>query len=163
MPSLFRSPASCCLRHVLTWLLALVLPMQGMAVGVFTVMGPAHIHKLPDAEPVLTDFRRWKPSPVRHAELFAFLGHSHGSVALKRHYHAYDDRSVVRTGEDGPLSGADADDGPSASATLASVLALMPAVTRWVPPEVSGPLASRARWALLTGFIEPLDRPPKAG
>ena len=51
-------------HHLLAWLLALVLPLQGMAVGVFTAMGPAHIHEPADAHWVLTDFRRWKPSPV---------------------------------------------------------------------------------------------------
>ena len=151
-------------HHLLAWVLALVLPLQGMAVGVFTVMGPAHIHEPADASWVLTDFRRWKPSPVRETEVFAFLGHSHRAASPQRHYHAYDDRSVVRTGDDGPLNSPDADEGPSASALLASVLALLPTFTGWgSPQERVSALAWRALWTPLTGFSEPLDRPPKLG
>ena len=149
------------IRCLVMWLLAVVLPLQGTAVGVFAVMGPAHIHKQTDAPLVLTDFRRWRPSPVRETHVFTFSGHVHGSASLQRHFHAYDDASVVRTGDDGPLNSLDADEGSTSGTSLASVLAMIPAVTAWAPLKGPSSLAERSHWTLRTGFIEPLDRPPK--
>ena len=147
-------------RHVLIWLLALLLPMQTTAAGVFTVMGPAHFHKPSEAPLVLTDFRRWHPTPLRQTQAFALLGHSHGAAAQQRHHHASGDFSVVRAGQDGATISADIDEGPSAAASLASVLAMIPECLPWVPSRSRGPLASHFAWALLTGFDEPPDRPP---
>lgn len=150
-------------RRVLIWLLALLLPMQAMAAGVFTVMGPAHFHKPSDAPLVLTDFRRWHVTPLRQPPVFTFSGHSHGAAAQQRHHHASRDASVVRSGQDGPMNRPEVDEGTSAAASLASVLAMILAWLAWEPSRSVGPLASHAGWALLTGFDAPLDRPPMRG
>ena len=151
------------LRPVLVWLLALLLPMQAMAAGVFTVMGPAHFHKPSQAPLVLNDFRRWHPSPLPQPAAFAFSGHSHGAATQQRHHHARGDASVVRSGQDGPMNSLDADEGPSAAASLASVLAILLEWPAWKPCPSVAPLASHAGWALLTGFDRPPDRPPMRG
>ena len=150
-----------CTRILVLWLLATVLPLQGAAVGVFAAMGPAHIHLRADVAPrVLEDFRRWRPAPVPQAHVFTSLGHFHAIGAPQRHYHGFDDASVVRTGDDGPLSSPDADEATSAS--LASVLALLPTPMAWAPPTAPDARATRPRWQPQTGFIALLERPPKA-
>lgn len=151
------------LRLVLMWLLAWVLPLQGTAVGVFTALGPAHTHQAADASLVLTDFRRWKSAPVREPGFFAFSGHFHGSAMAQRHHHAHDDTSVVRTGEDSVTRSAEVEDGLNASASLASVLALMPVVVAWAPSALGDSLGLPPLWRPLTGFARPLERPPKFG
>ena len=162
---LFHRPTLTCpgVRHGLIWLLALLLPLQATAAGVFTVMGPAHYHKLSQAPLVLNDFRRWHPTPLPQTQAFALLGHSHGAAAQQRHHHASGDPSVVRTAQDGPMNSPEVDEGPSAAASLASVLAMLPECVPWEPSRSVGPLATRAEWALLTGFDAPLDRPPMRG
>ena len=144
-------------RIVVLWLLALVLPLQGAAVGVFTAIGPAHVHRAAEAPPlVLTDFRRWKPTPLAQAHVFAALGHFHAGTVSQRHYHGVDDGSVVRTDANAP----DADEALSAAAV--SVLALIPAAMMWAAPHAAAPLDAGPLWALRTGFIGPLDRPPRS-
>lgn len=129
--------------------------------GVFTALGPAHFHKQSETALVLTDFRRWSPSPAREPRLFAFLGHSHGSVSLQRHYHSFDDASVVNMDLDSTASGSSVDEGLSASALLASFWAMSPGVVPWGPVQTSNALASRPFWTSTTVVVEPLDRPPK--
>ena len=152
-----------CIRVVLMWLLALVLPLQGAAVGVFPVMGPAHVHAPADDSRVLTDFRRWRPSPAPESHVLASLGHFHGAASPQRHHHSYDDGSVVRSGGDDALNSRNSDEGPSASASLAGVLAMLPAAMTLAVPKSPGSLASRPQWTSLTGFIDPPERPPKRG
>ena len=143
-------------RTIVLWLLALVLPLQGAAVGVFTAMGPAHVHRIAEAAPlVLTDFRRWKPTPVAQAHVFAALGHFHAGAASQRHYHDVDDESVVRIEANAP----DADEALSAAAV--SVLALIPAVMAWVAPQAVASLDAGPLWAPRTGFTGRLERPPR--
>ena len=150
-------------RHVLIWLLALLLPMQATTAAVFNVMGPAHFHQSSEAPLVLTDFRRWHAAPERQTQAFASLGHWHGAKAQRHHRHASGDPSVVRTGQDRPQNSPEVDEGPSAAASLASVLAMIPRSMPWEPPGCIGTLASHAAWALLTGFDTPPDRPPMRG
>ena len=149
------------MRHVLIWLLAWLLPLQATAAGGFTVMGPAHFHKPSLAPLVLNDFRHWHPSPVPQPQ--ALLGHSHGATTQQRHHHASGDLSVVRAAQDGPMSNPDGDEGPSAAASLASVLAMIPKCLPWEPSLPVSTLAAHAAWALLTGFDEPPDRLPMRG
>lgn len=73
------------------------------------------------------------------------------------------DLSVVRAAQDGPMSNPDGDEGPSAAASLASVLAMIPKCLPWEPSLPVSTLAAHAAWALLTGFDEPPDRPPMRG
>ena len=142
-------------RSVVLWLLAVVLPVQGAAVGVFTALGPAHVHRAPDAPLVLHDVRRWKPAVATPTHVFAGWGHFHAGTAPQRHHHAIDDGSVVRSAADTP----DADEALSASAL--SVLALIPAVPAWAPPRATASLDAHPLWAPQTGFIRLLDRPPR--
>jgi len=145
------------------WLLAWVLTLQGTAVGVFTALGPAHTHQAADSSLVLTDFRRWRPAPVRKVGFFASLGHFHGSAMVQRHHHSHDDNSVVRTGEDSVSRSVDVEEGLNAGASLASVLALMPVVVAWIPSALDNSLGWHLLWTPVTGFVERLDRPPKFG
>lgn len=148
------------------WLMAFVLPLQGTAVGVFSAMGPAHIHPRAETPLVLEDVRRWRPAPVAsapaHAAALAWLGHSHPEAAPQRHHHAADDGSVLRTGANSPLDNADADEALGAGALSAlSVLALIPALPAWAEAAASTGAASRPPWAMRTGFVDFPDRPPK--
>ena len=145
------------------WLLALVLPLQGSAVGVFAVMGPSHLHKPAEPALVLTDFRRWRPSPGLQTHVVSRLGHAHASAAPQRHFHDPLDGGVVGSGDidaSGPL---DADEARGASLSPAAVLAMIPAAPVWAPRAGPDALAERPLWALRTSFTEPLDRPPRRG
>jgi hypothetical protein len=144
-------------RVIVMWMIALVLPLQGVAVAAFGAMGPAHVHAAPKAALVLEDFRRWKPTAVGKEHVYTALGHFHASAAPQRHHHAADDGSVVRIGTEAQ----DADEAPGAGAL--SVLALIPCVARWAPPRQRDELEASPRWAPHSGFIEPLDRPPRQG
>ena len=140
-------------RVVVLWLLAVVLPVQGAAVSVFTAKGPAHVHKPAEAPLVLEDIRRWKPAPVLRAHVFTALGHFHAGAAPQRHLHAGDDGTVVPTAADEP----EADAAPGA----VPVLVLIPDIAVHAPPRTSDRITPGPLWALRTGFIEPLDRPPR--
>ena len=157
------------------WLVAVVLPLQGAAVGIFSAMGPAHIHQPAEAPLVLEDVRRWRPAPVAsapacatalawvgHAGHLGGVGHLHPDAAPQRHHHAADDGSMVRIGANDPLDSADADEALGAGVLSAlSVLALIPAVPAWADAMASTDAASRPHWALRTGFVDFPDRPPK--
>ena len=142
-------------RVVVLWLLAIVLPLQGAAVGIFGALGPAHVHKAADAPLVLEDVRRWKPAPRAQAHVFTAFGHFHASATPQRHHHAVDDGSVVRTDADA----ADADEAPGASAV--SVLALIPSMTMQVPSSAAAERNHGPLWAASTGFVHPPERPPR--
>lgn len=149
-------------RLALMWLLAVVLPLQGMAVGVFTALGPSHIHKAAQSVLILEDVRRWKPSPVRESKLPALFGHSHESASAQRHYHAFDDGSVVNLGADSTANGSSVDDGLSTGTLLASFWVLNSEAVAWQPLQASNALASRPFWTSMSVFVEPHDRPPKS-
>ena len=154
-------------RFIVLWLLAFVLPLQGAAVGVFSAMGPAHVHQRVEAPLVLEDVRRWRAAPVAKAPALAtafstalaWVGHSHASAAPQRHHHTADDDSVVRTGDAGPPDSPPTDEALGASAL--SVLALIPAVPAWADAATPADAAARPPWTLRTGFVAFPDRPPK--
>ena len=83
------------LRSLVLCLLALVLPLQGMAAAAFAMLGPAHVHEPAPAPLRLVDFRRVIPgsAPATHAA--TPLGHFHVSAVPQRHPHALGDPSVV--------------------------------------------------------------------
>ena len=151
------------------WLMAFVLPLQGTAVGVFSALGPAHIHQSTELRLVLDDVRRWRPTPVAappaYAAALAWVGRSHPDAAPRRHHHAADDASVLRTEAHGPLDSADADEAQGASGLSAlsalSVLALIPALPVWADATTSNAAAARPPWAMRTGFVDFPHRPPK--
>ena len=149
-------------RLIVLWLLAFVLPLQGAAVGVFSAMGPAHVHQRVEAPLVLEDVRRWRSAPAAKAPAFAtafaWVGHAHAGAAPQRHHHTADDASVVRAEAIGPLDSADTDEALGAGAL--SVLALIPAVPAWADAAAAADPAARPPWALRTSFIAFPDRPP---
>lgn len=165
MPRPLKKPAPRnALRHILVWLLAGLLPLQGMAAGVITVIGPAHIHKsMIDASLVLSDFRRAGTPPIApHAtHVTTAFGHFHGADTPLRHHHPRSDASVVHIGDAGLQQGAEADES-SISPTLAAFVALLPSAARWLAPVLPHALASPAAWPSLTHDPEPLERPPRA-
>ena len=149
-------------RLVLTCLFAVVLPLQGMAVGIFAALGPAHFHKPAEEMLVLEDVRHWKPSRLHQPNFLAFLGHSHGP-ASQRHYHAFDDVSVVNLELDSTSHGTSVDEGVSASGLLASLCAVHPGRMIWTPLQGLNALAPmRPFWTAISVVVEPLDRPPRA-
>jgi hypothetical protein len=146
-------------RLLVMWLLALVLPLQGAALGVFAAKGPAHLHKVAAATTPLEldDVRRWKVAPVAEPHVFAALGHIHAGSTPQRHHHARSDASVVVTAADAP----DADEAVGASGL--SVLALIPALTAPGAGRAAPPAVPHSGWQPRTGFTVPLDRPPRLG
>lgn len=158
LSALNRTPlAARTTRLLVMWLLALVLPLQGAAVGVFGVKGPVHQHQTASAPPlVLQDVRRWKAAPVKHALQLALRGHVHAGSASQRHHHARSDPSVLVTAIDAP----DADEaiGPSGL----SVLALIPTSGIWCMAEPVSSSGAAASGRFQTRCVSPLDRPPKA-
>ena len=149
-------------RLLVLWLLALVLPLQGAAIGVFAAKGPAHLHAAANpraaARPlVLDDVRRWKPSPLAGSHLRSAREHTHGGHSPLRHHHGRSDASVVLTGTDAP----ETDEAVGAGGL--SVLALIPLLAPPRAGDVSPPAVPRSGWQPSTGFTVPLDRPPRLG
>ena len=142
-------------RVVVLCLLSVVMPLRGAAVGVFTAMGPAHVHQPAPEAWVLDDGRHWRPAPVAQTHVFAAFVHFHAGATLQRHYHSVDDASVVGADASRP----DADEALSASAL--SVVAPIPAVLTWSPLRAIAAPDAGPLWALRTAFSFPLDRPPR--
>lgn len=147
-------------------LVAVVVCLQGMAIGVFMTLGPAHFHRAPDTVQVLEDVRRWRPRTEQPSALSTLFGHSHhdahGSAGLLRHYHAVGDASVVKVGDDLGLNAAEVDEGLGASVLLAACWAASTATPAWQPVNTADVPASRPGWVPMGVVVEPLDRPPKA-
>jgi hypothetical protein len=144
-------------RLFVMWLIALVLPLQTAAVGVFAALGPAHIHQQLSAKPlVLHDFRRGKLPPAARQHVFASLGHFHADTSVARHRHAADDASVVAVHDDG-VDGS----GESAGGNGLSLFALAPALFAWSAPPAATSAIEHARWQPLAGFTVPIERPPR--
>lgn len=161
------------LRLALMCLVAVVVCLQGIAIGVFTTLGPAHFHRAlnnqaSDTVQVLEDVRRWRPvveQPSTLSTLSTLFGHSHhdahGSGGLQRHYHAVGDASVVKVGNDLGLNAAEVDEGLGASVLLAACWAASTTVLAWQPIGTADVPASRPGWVPMGVVVEPLDRPPK--
>ena len=138
----------------------MVLSLQSMAVGVFTALGPSHIHTATQSVLVLEDVRRWKPSPVQEP-LSALFGHSHESASAQRHYHAFDDSTVVKQGVDATANGSSLDDGMSGGSLFVPFWALSSGTSAWQPLEATDALASGPLWNSTSALVEPHERPPK--
>ena len=145
-------------RLLVTWLIALVLPLQVAALGVFAAQGPAHLHSVADAAPLtLEDAGRWKAGPAGVTHVLASLGHSHPDDAGQRHHHEHDDASVVLTHVDEPAT----DDATGAAGV--AVLALIPSFGAPARQVDSTRAIAGPGWSLRTGFSPPLTRPPRRG
>lgn len=147
-------------RLALMWLIAMVLSLQSMAVGVFTALGPSHVHKAAQPVLVLEDVRRWNPSPARES-LPALFGHSHASASPQRHHHAFDDSSVVKQGVDSTANGSSVDDGLSAGSLLVPFWTMSSGTVAWQSLRASSALASCPFWTSTSVVVEPPERPPK--
>lgn len=143
-------------RLLVTWLLALVLPLQGAALGVYAAKGPSHLHKAVAAHPlVLEDLRRWKPAAAAESRVAARIGHVHASAVAERHHHSRDDGSVMAHADET----ADADE--ALGSATPSVLALLPAAGVWGSPERVAAAHAPASAVLRSRCVAPLDRPPR--
>lgn len=154
------------LRRLVLWLLACVLPLQGMTAAAFTMLGPAHTHVAAPAPIRLVDFRRQVHGSAQdghaHTHVATALGHVHASPEAQRHWHAQGDPSqLVEPDDAAALQRLNSDDGRSLSASLATVLAWVPADVAWPTGTVSAQRASSALWAPSHGAVERLERPPR--
>ena len=151
------------LRCLVLCLLALVLPLQGMTAAAFTMLGPAHVHEPAPAAFRLVDFRRIVPgaAPATHAA--TPLGHFHLSATAQRHPHAPGDPSVVIDDAESALQRLDADEGRSLSASLATVLAWVPATPVWCAAQTAPQRAWGSLWSPSSGRSDRLERPPRRG
>ena len=160
-PSTLQTRNARRLRVLVMWLLALVLPLQGTAAGVFGVLGPNHIHRgaqRASATLVLEDVRRWKrPVAEAPAHLLVGLGHFHAGASAERHRHAQSDDSVVAVKGDP----ADGDEAPGFD--IVSGLALLPTVTVWSGAARHTVRTAWRPWAARCVSVEPLERPPRQG
>lgn len=156
------------LRLLVLWLLAWVLPLQGMTAAAFTMLGPAHTHTASPPPLRLVDFRRQvagtAPDAHAHATAKVAPAHVHASDEPERHVHAHDDPSLVLDADNAAtLQRLVGDDSRGLSASLATVLAWVPADPAWALP---GPVAQRPRatlWAPSCSEAERLERPPRRG
>lgn len=143
-------------RLLVLWLLALVLPLQGAALGVFAAKGPAHLHRAAAAPVlVLEDTRRWKPVTAMPGHANVQFVHLHNSAAKQRHLHARDDGSVMGSAD----ATVDTDEALGTSAL--SVLALIPELGAWRSPERVCAAGAAVAQAMQTRCVAPLDRPPR--
>jgi hypothetical protein len=146
-------------KCLISWLLAALLPLQGMAAGALGARGPLHMHRAEARLLVLEDFRRAPTMPAPMHSAIAF-GHVHGDGAALRHFHRFDDATVVAR-DDGGLGHA----GGSTSAALdhatSAPAALLPAALAWAASVAMQAPASRLAWPSLTFEPEPFERPPR--
>jgi hypothetical protein len=149
------------IRRWVLWLLVAVVPVQANAVGIFTVLGPAHSHQPAQVKRELVDFRRWSPKPRPDNHVMASVGHFHSSSTPERHYHDPSDATVVFSGDDVASTLFDADGGLNAGASLASVIGVLSAVGVWSTPPMGTAKPWRPAWSPHTDIPDPLERPPK--
>lgn len=149
------------LRCLVLCLLALVLPLQGLSAAAFAMLGPAHVHEPAPAPLRLVDFRRMVPgaAPATHAA--TPLGHFHMSATPQRHPHALGDPSVVLDDSENALQRLDGDEGGTLSASLATVLAWVPATLVWCAAQTSPQRAWCSLWSPSSGRSARLERPPR--
>ncbi|MEO5883221.1 MAG: hypothetical protein ABIQ06_12460 [Caldimonas sp.] len=147
--------------RTLVWLLACLLPLQGLAAGAIAVAGPTHTH-LPalSTRIVLDDFRR---APVRHfggeRHVASTLGHFHDSDPAERHHHAADDPTVVIDATD-LLQTGDADDS-GFSPSLAVFVGLVSELPTWSSAAAPAPPNAHPRWSPQTHHPAFPERPPR--
>jgi hypothetical protein len=142
------------------WLMAL-LPLQGMAACALATRGPLHTH---GGGPllVLEDFRRAPAPPASHpVHVATAFGHFHGPGTPLRHYHRFDDTSVVAA-DDGGLGQAGDADPSMPDHGCAALDGLLPTSPGWLAPTLAWTRAFHTAWAWLTFEPEPIERPPRA-
>jgi hypothetical protein len=149
-----------CYRALL-WVLIGLVPIQGLAAGVFATLGPAHVHRAADVVQIeLEDFRR---SPMRLAprdtHVSSVFGHFH-SVEPSRHHHQRSDVTVVRVADDAANQIGDTDEF-SGSLALTALTPVLPCVVTSLASALTYVMVSSDAWPLLTHDPKPLERPPR--
>ncbi len=152
-------------RRVTIWLLALILPLQGLSATLVQAHGPAHRHVQTSPGLVLTDFRRdlgarTEVSPVEQAVVDVFHGHSHAGT--KFHYHALDDTTVVYVDGQGFAGSSGHDDGAATEGGLAFFPLPVTGQATVMAGHATHCLASGSLWAPTSVISTPLERPPQA-
>lgn len=136
-------------RRIVVWLLALVLPLQGLAATLVQVRGPAHVHARSEARTVLVDFRR--PPSLAHV-------HAHG---VAHHHHGADDASV--TFVDGDRFGdAQPHDAGTAGDAAGAFLPLPAEAVRWLGAAIGHLRRAGPAWTPTTTDPTRLERPPRS-
>lgn len=142
------------------WLIACLLPLQGMASGLLAVLGPQHVHKTDRTVRVLDDVRRMPIAAPAWRLPVAGFGHAHSLAdshdTLQRHQHRLDDTSVVKVGEPSAADGDDAGIGP----TLGAFVALLGQAPAWLPPIGRDAFTASPGWVPVTHQPLLLERPP---
>lgn len=146
--------------QLVVWAMVALVPMQAVAAGMLTALGPAHTHRAMRAIVVLDDVRRVSVHPVALPEHVATaFGHFHAGTP-QRHQHAVGDPSVVVL-DDASQAAVNAAD-MSAGAALAAGVGLLPAGLAWLGPASGAVHAACAAWSPQTHDPQPLERPPRA-
>jgi hypothetical protein len=146
------------LHRALVWLLALLLPMQGVTAAALMAMGPLHVHKHVESAPAHAHARqRASALEPRTAHILAAFGHVHASAAAERHHHPHADASVVHAAEH---AGPDRDDN-RVSPSLASFVALVSQNAEPLPAGGAQPLVEPPAWFALTRYPKGIERPPR--
>ena len=148
-------------RRWVSLILVAILPLQGLSAFALNARGPLHTHAASSEALVLEDFRR-APAPVstRPVHIATAIGHFHSAGAPRRHYHRFDDASVVAI-DDGGI-GQSGDAGDLSAGHAANALDAMPVVGLVWTAESGTPVrATHVAWTCLTFEPEPFERPPR--
>ena len=157
-PSFAAAPA----RWLVVWLVACLLPVQGMTSGLLAVLGPQHLHRAGHEARVLDDFRRMPVDALaRRTQAAGGMTRMHSHDGWQRHHHRHDDASVVKAGGMADTVAGDADDA-GFSPALGAFVALLGAAHAWLPPASAEAFVSGPGWPLLTHLPSPLERPPRS-
>ena len=143
------------------WLLALVLPLQGLTGLLAQVAGPSHVHQLGAGAPLLVDFRR-APGPSEDSRVAAARarhGHGHAGDATERHPHHFDD-ATVRYVDGSRFGDASAHDPGAASDAVAAFLPLWFSSPFWLLSDISHWRRDAPSWNPTAADSVRLDRPP---
>jgi hypothetical protein len=149
-------------KHLVAWLLIALLPLQGMAACALATRGPLHTHRVELQLLVLEDVRRApvaaSASPVHIATAF---GHFHAAGTPLRHYHRFDDTTVMAA-DDGGLGQAGNAGNSALDHGAGAIDGLLPTSPGWVSQAAAQTRAFHVAWAWLTFEPEPFERPPRS-
>lgn len=147
------------IRSILAMLLAVMLPLQGLAFVVQNVAAPGHFH--PSALTAGADRGHGHAHDSLHGHEHGHEqghAHEHGHIPAAPHAHALDDDDVVYViGEHDPQRSAGFKLPPQDGVARAASLPLVTA------PREAGPRVAASTGPLRSRTVEPLRRPPRAG
>jgi hypothetical protein len=148
-------------RRFISLVLMAILPLQGMSACALSARGPLHTHTAKGPSVVLEDFRRAPaPGSIRPVHIATALGHFHAAGTPLRHYHRFDDASVVAV-DDGGLNQSGDSGGLSAGHAAGTIDGMPAAGLSWLPDSGAPMRATHIAWTCMTFEPEPLERPPR--